>query len=90
MAIAPSCLVSLFGSLLSCRVLQLLREGGVEPLIVCMRGARVFPKTAREALRAMGAAAQHKAFGMVLLKTQGAVRLPDNDFLYSALYNSIQ
>lgn len=43
-------------------------------MIVCMRGAHVFPKTAREALRAMGAATQHKAFGIVLLKTQGAVR----------------
>lgn len=54
--------------------MQLLCEGGVEALTVCMRGAGVFPKTAREALRAMGAASQHKAFGMVLLKTQGAVR----------------
>lgn len=54
------------------------------PLMVCMKAgvtveggaavATTFPKTAKEALRALGAAAQHKAFGMVLLKTQGPVR----------------
>lgn len=44
------------------------------PLTACMKaGGDGFPKTAKEALRALGAAAQHKAFGLVLLKTQGTV-----------------
>lgn len=47
------------------------------PLSACMKAGRAFPKTAREALRALGAAAQHRAFGLVLLKTQGTVRMPD-------------
>eukprot|EP00752_Nemacystus_decipiens_P003774 g3475.t1 len=50
---------------------QLLREGGMVPLLACMKAGRAFPKTAREALRTLGAAAQHRAFGLVLLKTQG-------------------
>lgn len=44
------------------------------PLLACMKAGETFPNTAKEALRALGAAAQHKAFGLVLLKTQGAVR----------------
>lgn len=43
------------------------------PLSVCMKAASTFPKTAKEALRALGAAAQHRGFGLVLLKTQGVV-----------------
>lgn len=45
------------------------------PLLACMKAGRVFPQTAREALRALGAAAQHRAFGLVVLKTQGTVRI---------------
>lgn len=45
------------------------------PLSACMKAGRAFPKIAREALRALGAAAQHRAFGLVLLKTQGTVRI---------------
>ncbi|CAM9199761.1 unnamed protein product [Laminaria digitata] len=47
------------------------------PLSTCMKAASTFPKTAKEALRALGAAAQHKAFGLVLLKTQGVELLSD-------------
>lgn len=43
-------------------------------LSACIKAGRAFPKTAKEALRALGAAAQHRAFGLVLLKTQGTVR----------------
>ena len=46
------------------------------PLSMCMKAASTFPKTAKEALRALGAAAQHKAFGLVLLQTQGVVSWP--------------
>lgn len=45
------------------------------PLSACMKAGQAFPNTAKEALRALGAAAQHKAFGLVLLKTQGAVSM---------------
>lgn len=45
-------------------------------LSACMKAGQGFPKTAKEALRAFGAAAQHKAFGLVLLKTQGTVSYP--------------
>lgn len=46
------------------------------PLSVCITAAGadgLFTRSAKEALRALGAASQHKAFGAVLLKTQGAV-----------------
>eukprot|EP00903_Cladosiphon_okamuranus_P017674 g16275.t1 len=62
------------GALLSSEpaaAVQLLREGGMVPLSACIKAGRAFPKTSREALRALGAAAQHRAFGLVLLKTQG-------------------
>ena len=47
-------------------------------LSACIKAGRAFPKTAKEALRALGAAAQHRAFGLVLLKTQGTVRISGN------------
>lgn len=43
------------------------------PLSACMKASPGYPKIAKEALRALGAAAQHRAFGLPLLKTQGAV-----------------
>lgn len=46
------------------------------PLSVCMKAAASgFPRNAKGALRALGAAAQHEVFGAVLLKTQGPVRI---------------
>ena len=68
-------------------VLKLLREGGMVPLLACMKTAGPLPKTAKEALRALGAAAQHKSFGIVLMKTQGAVRAAQQFHLPS--YSSI-
>ncbi|CAM9970461.1 unnamed protein product [Scytosiphon promiscuus] len=68
------------GALLSTEpaaAIQLLREGGMVQLSACMKAGQRFPKTAKEALRAFGAAAQHKAFGLVLLKTQGTEVLSD-------------
>lgn len=42
---------------------------------VCMAAGPEYPKSVKEALRALGAAAQHKAFGLALLKTsEGTVR----------------
>ncbi|CBJ28789.1 conserved unknown protein [Ectocarpus siliculosus] len=69
------------GALLSSEpaaAVQLLKDGGMVQLTACMKaGGEGFPKTAKEALRALGAAAQHKAFGLVLLKTQGTEVLSD-------------
>ncbi|CAN0361683.1 unnamed protein product [Ectocarpus sp. 12 AP-2014] len=69
------------GALLSSEpaaAVQLLKDGGMVPLTACMKaGGGGFPKTAKEALRALGAAAQHKAFGLALLKAQGTEVLSD-------------
>ncbi|CAM9409161.1 unnamed protein product [Ascophyllum nodosum] len=61
----------------SSAAVRLLREGGMVPLLACMKTAGPLPKTAKEALRALGAAAQHKSFGIVLMKTQGAAVLTE-------------
>lgn len=59
------------------------------PLSVCMKAASTFPKTAKEALRALGAAAQHKAFGLVLLQTQGVVSSPLSCVVHMALVSHL-
>lgn len=59
------------------------------PLSVCMKAAATFPKTAKEALRALGAAAQHKAFGLVLLQTQGVVSSPLSFVVHLALVSHV-
>lgn len=42
-------------------------------LLTCIKAVDVVPETAKGALRALRAAVEHKAFGVQLLKTRGAV-----------------